>query len=55
MAKILYEATKDKNGIKYVCDETVSKVEENVEGKVEVTFANHMQPTTYNLVVGEKS
>lgn len=27
MAKILYEATKDKNGIKYVLDETVSKVE----------------------------
>jgi 2-polyprenyl-6-methoxyphenol hydroxylase-like FAD-dependent oxidoreductase len=52
MAKILYEATKDKNGIKYVFDETVSSIEERMEGKVEVTFANHMQPTTYDLVVG---
>ncbi|KAH7062915.1 hypothetical protein BKA63DRAFT_587317 [Paraphoma chrysanthemicola] len=52
MARILYEATKDKTGIKYIFNETIRKVDEQENGQVNVTFANHIQPTTYSLVVG---
>jgi 2-polyprenyl-6-methoxyphenol hydroxylase-like FAD-dependent oxidoreductase len=52
MAKILYDTIKDMDGIKHVFDETIVNIEEKSPGKVEVTFANHLQPTIYDLVVG---
>jgi 2-polyprenyl-6-methoxyphenol hydroxylase-like FAD-dependent oxidoreductase len=52
MARILYDTTKDMEGIKYVFDETITGVEEASDGKVSVVFANHLRPTTYDLVVG---
>jgi 2-polyprenyl-6-methoxyphenol hydroxylase-like FAD-dependent oxidoreductase len=52
MAKILYDTTKDMDGIKYVFDETIASIEEKLAGKVEVTFVNRLQPTSYDLVVG---
>jgi 2-polyprenyl-6-methoxyphenol hydroxylase-like FAD-dependent oxidoreductase len=52
MAKILYETTKDLTGIEYIFDETIDNIEEKSAGRVDVTFENHLQPTTYDLVVG---
>ncbi|KAF2029701.1 FAD/NAD(P)-binding domain-containing protein [Setomelanomma holmii] len=52
MAKILYESTKDTDRIKYIFGETISKVEQKAAGKVDVIFEKHLQPTTYDLVVG---
>jgi 2-polyprenyl-6-methoxyphenol hydroxylase-like FAD-dependent oxidoreductase len=53
MARILYETTKDMHGIEYVFDETIATISERSPGKVDVTFENHhLQPTTYDLVVG---
>lgn len=52
MAKILYDATKTLTGIRYVFDETVTKIDEASSGKVEVSFSNHLQSSTYDLVVG---
>ncbi|KAF2709287.1 FAD/NAD(P)-binding domain-containing protein [Pleomassaria siparia CBS 279.74] len=50
LAEILYDLTKEDT--KYVFDEYVTGIEEQENGKVKVTFANHLQPTEYDLVVG---
>jgi 2-polyprenyl-6-methoxyphenol hydroxylase-like FAD-dependent oxidoreductase len=52
MARILYETTKDMDGIDYVFDETIVTVSEASPGQVDVTFKNRLQPTTYDLVIG---
>lgn len=52
MARILYDTTKDMENIKYVFGETIEKVEEVAEGGVHVIFAKHLQPATYDVVVG---
>jgi 2-polyprenyl-6-methoxyphenol hydroxylase-like FAD-dependent oxidoreductase len=52
MALIFYNATKSTQEITYIFDETVTAIEEPTPGKVNVTFANHTPPTTYDLVVG---
>lgn len=52
MAKILYETTKGLDNINYVFDETANTIEETSPGKVSVTFANHLEPATYDLVIG---
>ncbi|KAH8706132.1 hypothetical protein GQ44DRAFT_716323 [Phaeosphaeriaceae sp. PMI808] len=52
MARILYEATKEMDGIKYVFDETITNIEKTSGGKVRVTFATHLEPASYDLVIG---
>lgn len=52
MARILYNTTKDTKSIKYVFDEMITSIEEKTPGKVNVTFANHLEPATYDLIVG---
>lgn len=52
MAKILYDNTKDMENVKYVFDETITKIDEIPEGKVNVTFANHLKPALYDVVIG---
>lgn len=52
MAKILYDETKDLNGVKYVFDEMITAVEEEESGKVEVTFQNNLPKMKFDLVVG---
>ncbi|KAF2796801.1 FAD/NAD(P)-binding domain-containing protein [Melanomma pulvis-pyrius CBS 109.77] len=50
LAEIFYNVTKDM--AEYVFDESVAGVEEQGNGKVRVTFANHLRPMEYDLVVG---
>jgi 2-polyprenyl-6-methoxyphenol hydroxylase-like FAD-dependent oxidoreductase len=52
MAKILHDTTKDMENIEYIFDETIATVEQKADGKVDVTFANHLQRTSFDLVVG---
>jgi 2-polyprenyl-6-methoxyphenol hydroxylase-like FAD-dependent oxidoreductase len=52
MAKILYDTTQEMDNIEYVFDETITTIEQTPNGKVDVTFANHLEPTSYDLVVG---
>lgn len=52
MAKIVYDSTKDIDNIEYVFNETIEKVEDIPESGVHVTFANHLPPTTYDVLVG---
>lgn len=53
MAKILYNETKDMDNISYEFDEMATSIEQDESsGKVKVTFANRLQPTSYDLVVG---
>jgi 2-polyprenyl-6-methoxyphenol hydroxylase-like FAD-dependent oxidoreductase len=52
MAKILYDTTQEMDNIEYVFDETIATIEQKPDGTVDVTFANHLQPTSYDLVVG---
>jgi len=50
LAQIFYDATKEK--VRYQFDEYIKEIEEQGNGKVGVTFTNHLQPTEYDLVVG---
>lgn len=53
MAKIVYNATKDLPNIKYIFDETITKVDQDESNnKVHITFANHLTPKSYDLLVG---
>jgi 2-polyprenyl-6-methoxyphenol hydroxylase-like FAD-dependent oxidoreductase len=50
LAQIFYDTTKEK--VRYQFGEYIKEIEEQGNGKVRVTFANHLQPTEYDLVVG---
>ncbi|CAO2652729.1 Nn.00g021400.m01.CDS01 [Neocucurbitaria sp. VM-36] len=52
MAKILYDETKDIEGVKYVFDEMITALEEKDSGKVAVTFKNTLAKSEFDLVVG---
>jgi 2-polyprenyl-6-methoxyphenol hydroxylase-like FAD-dependent oxidoreductase len=52
MARILYDTTTSLPNITYIFDETITAIDQETTGKVNVTFANHLPPTTYDLVVG---
>jgi 2-polyprenyl-6-methoxyphenol hydroxylase-like FAD-dependent oxidoreductase len=53
MARIIYEATKDMENIKYVFDNMITGIQEQGNGKVEVTFAkNHLPTSSYDVVIG---
>jgi 2-polyprenyl-6-methoxyphenol hydroxylase-like FAD-dependent oxidoreductase len=52
MAKLLFDASKEMDNVEYVFDESIATIEEKTAGKVDVTFANRLQPATYDLVVG---
>jgi 2-polyprenyl-6-methoxyphenol hydroxylase-like FAD-dependent oxidoreductase len=52
MAKILFETTKNMENVEYIFDETIATIEEKTEGEIDVTFANRLPPTSYDLVVG---
>lgn len=49
LAEVFYDATKDR--VKYVFDEYLTGLEEKGD-KVKATFANHLPPKEYDLVVG---
>jgi 2-polyprenyl-6-methoxyphenol hydroxylase-like FAD-dependent oxidoreductase len=52
MAKILFDKTQNMDNVEYVFDETIATIEERPGAKVDVTFVNRLQPTSYDLVVG---
>ncbi|KAF2824147.1 FAD/NAD(P)-binding domain-containing protein [Ophiobolus disseminans] len=52
MARIIYETTQNKPGIKYIFAETITSISEPTPGSVHVTFANSLPPATFDLVVG---
>lgn len=52
LAKIFMDATISLPRIKYEFDETVSSIAQSPNGKVEVTFANRLPTTQYDVVVG---
>jgi 2-polyprenyl-6-methoxyphenol hydroxylase-like FAD-dependent oxidoreductase len=50
LAEIFYDVTKET--VRWQFDEYIEGVEELGSGKVKVTFANHLQPEEYDVVVG---
>jgi 2-polyprenyl-6-methoxyphenol hydroxylase-like FAD-dependent oxidoreductase len=53
MARIMYDATKELPNIKYIFDETITGIQEQDNGKVQVIFANNHLPTSsYDVVIG---
>jgi 2-polyprenyl-6-methoxyphenol hydroxylase-like FAD-dependent oxidoreductase len=52
LAKIFMDATASLPRITYIFDEMLTSITDTPNGKVEVTFANRLPPTSYDLVVG---
>jgi 2-polyprenyl-6-methoxyphenol hydroxylase-like FAD-dependent oxidoreductase len=50
LAEIFYDATKET--VRWQFDDCIEGVEELGTGRVRVTFANHLQPEEYDVVVG---